>query len=87
MPDFEEERNSHKLTVEEIRSKLKEKGIAPTREWNEKPMYIDSSGMFSFLYNLINYINLCSTLSYLFLYVFFFKMLFSMLNLQSTSQF
>lgn len=39
------------MSVDEIRAKLKEKGIAPSREWNEKPMYIDSSGTIRYLCN------------------------------------
>jgi len=44
LPNFDEERQDQKLSVDEMRVKLKEKGIAPSREWNEKPMFIDSSG-------------------------------------------
>jgi len=44
LPDFDKERKNEKLSVEEMRAQLKEKGIAPTRSWNEKPMFIGSSG-------------------------------------------
>lgn len=44
LPDFDKERRDAKLSVDEMRAQLKEKGIAPTRSWNEKPMFIDSSG-------------------------------------------
>lgn len=44
LPDYDEMRKSDNLTPEEMRSKLKEKGIVPHREWNEKPMFISCSG-------------------------------------------
>ncbi|KFM81478.1 putative 39S ribosomal protein L45, mitochondrial, partial [Stegodyphus mimosarum] len=43
LPDFDQMRRDEKLSVEEMRSKLKEKGIAPARSWHEKPMFISCS--------------------------------------------
>ncbi|XP_055950532.1 probable 39S ribosomal protein L45, mitochondrial [Argiope bruennichi] len=40
LPDFEEQRRDEKLSLEEMRSKLKEKGIVPPREWSEKPIFV-----------------------------------------------
>ncbi|XP_064471916.1 large ribosomal subunit protein mL45-like [Ornithodoros turicata] len=44
LPDYEEIRLKDRLTLEEMRSKLKEKGIAPARPWTEKPVFISCSG-------------------------------------------
>lgn len=44
LPDFDQERQDQKISIEEMRVKLKEKGIAPSREWNEKPMFVGASG-------------------------------------------
>ncbi|KAG8186390.1 hypothetical protein JTE90_026808, partial [Oedothorax gibbosus] len=47
LPDFDEKRRDEKLSLEQLRSKLKEKGIAPPRAWNEKPMYMScTTGIF-----------------------------------------
>lgn len=47
LPDFEQFRMKDRLTPEEARSKLKEKGIAPGRQWMEKPFYMScSAGLF-----------------------------------------
>ncbi|GBO05100.1 putative 39S ribosomal protein L45, mitochondrial [Araneus ventricosus] len=40
LPDFDEQRRDEKLSLEEIRSKMKEKGIVPPREWSEKPIFV-----------------------------------------------
>lgn len=42
LPDFEKMRSDNKLTPEEYVSKLKEKGIAPPRQYKEKPVAICS---------------------------------------------
>nr|CAG4641194.1 EOG090X0DDP [Eulimnadia texana] len=44
LPDFDGDRNSDKLTPDEIRAKMKERGIQPIRPWSEKPMYISCTG-------------------------------------------
>lgn len=44
LPDFEDLRKKDQLTPEEMRSRLKEQGVAPERPWNERPMVISSSG-------------------------------------------
>lgn len=44
LPDFDEIRENEKLSVEEIRQKLKEKGIVPRRKWTEKPMCVSCTG-------------------------------------------
>ncbi|XP_050034895.1 large ribosomal subunit protein mL45 [Dermacentor andersoni] len=44
LPEFEEMRKKDQLTPEEMRSKLKEQGVAPDRPWNERPMVISCSG-------------------------------------------
>ncbi|XP_054719017.1 probable 39S ribosomal protein L45, mitochondrial [Uloborus diversus] len=44
LPDFDEQRRDEKLSIEEMRSKMKEKGIVPHRQWNEKPMYMGCTG-------------------------------------------
>lgn len=44
LPDFEGMRRKDRLTPEEMRTKLKEQGIAPDRPWNERPMVISCSG-------------------------------------------
>lgn len=44
LPDFEElKRAREEISEEEIRSKLKEKGILPSYPWKEKPIYICST--------------------------------------------
>lgn len=47
LPDFDHERKqqSDKLDPEEIRSRMKEKGIAPPNPWTEREMYYPSSMM------------------------------------------
>ncbi|RWS24958.1 putative 39S ribosomal protein L45-like protein [Leptotrombidium deliense] len=44
LPNFDEMRYDAKLTPEEMRTKLKEKGIVPHRTWNEKPLVIRTTG-------------------------------------------
>ncbi|EEC07238.1 conserved hypothetical protein [Ixodes scapularis] len=44
LPDFEQFRMKDRLTPEEARSKLKEKGVAPGRVWMERPIYTSCSG-------------------------------------------
>ncbi|GFT25130.1 probable 39S ribosomal protein L45, mitochondrial [Nephila pilipes] len=44
LPDYDEVRKSEKLSIEEIRAKMKEKGIAPPRQWNEKPLFVSCTG-------------------------------------------
>ncbi|GIY80443.1 probable 39S ribosomal protein L45, mitochondrial [Caerostris extrusa] len=44
LPDFEEQRRDEKLPIEELRVKLKEKGIAPPRNWNDKPLFVSCTG-------------------------------------------
>lgn len=44
LPDFEDRRNDDELSPEEIRSKMKEKGIQPPRPWMERPFYISCTG-------------------------------------------
>lgn len=43
LPDFHEKDDSSKLTPDEIRAKMKEKGIAPPAPWNEKPLFSGST--------------------------------------------
>jgi hypothetical protein len=44
LPDFEDRRAEGELSPEEIRSKMKEKGIQPPRPWTERPFYISCTG-------------------------------------------
>ncbi|XP_023220831.1 probable 39S ribosomal protein L45, mitochondrial isoform X1 [Centruroides sculpturatus] len=44
LPDYDELRREKELTPEEIRAKMKERGIAPPRPWNEKPIFISCTG-------------------------------------------
>jgi len=45
LPDYEEEsKSSDELSREQIRSKMKERGLLPDRPWSEKPFYISSTG-------------------------------------------
>jgi len=44
LPNFEDRRNDDELSPEEIRSKMKEKGIQPPRPWMERPFYISCTG-------------------------------------------
>lgn len=44
LPDYDELRKEKKLSPEEIRAKLKEKGVAPPRPWIEYPINISSTG-------------------------------------------
>lgn len=44
LPDFEDRRTEDDMTPEEIRSKMKEKGIQPPRPWIERPFYISCTG-------------------------------------------
>ncbi|RWS17371.1 putative 39S ribosomal protein L45-like protein [Dinothrombium tinctorium] len=43
LPDFNEARLDYKLTPDEIRAKLKEKGLVPPRQWRERPLLIMST--------------------------------------------
>lgn len=48
LPDFVEindRSQEQKLTPEEMRSKLKEKGVVPHRVWDERPLYVSTSNM------------------------------------------
>lgn len=42
LPNFNE--NVEDLSEDEIRNKMKEKGILPPRPWSEKPVFISSTG-------------------------------------------
>jgi len=46
LPDFQEESSldPDKLTPEEMRSKMKEKGMQPIRPWQEKQMELTCTG-------------------------------------------
>jgi len=44
LPNFEDRRSEADMTPEEIRSKMKEKGIQPPRPWIERPFYISCTG-------------------------------------------
>lgn len=44
LPDFEDTKSEADMTPEEIRSKLKERGMQPPRPWIERPFYISSTG-------------------------------------------
>ncbi|XP_013794078.1 probable 39S ribosomal protein L45, mitochondrial [Limulus polyphemus] len=44
LPDYEEMYQNKDLTPDEIRAKMKEKGVAPPRPWMEKPIYISCTG-------------------------------------------
>lgn len=44
LPEFDDKGIKEKLTLEEMRSHLKEKGIVPHKKWNEKPMLIACTG-------------------------------------------
>ena len=44
LPDFDQLREDQKLSPEEIRSKLKEKGIAPPRTYTERQIFMSSTG-------------------------------------------
>lgn len=46
LPDYDELRREKELSPEEIRAKMKEKGIAPPRPWNERPIFISCTGTF-----------------------------------------
>lgn len=43
LPNFEDMRRDEKLSPEEIRTKLKERGIAPPRNWTERTLALRSS--------------------------------------------
>ena len=47
LPDFDKirakEKLKHRMSPDEIRSELREKGIVPNRKWLERPIYIDDS--------------------------------------------
>ncbi|UYV65122.1 MRPL45 [Cordylochernes scorpioides] len=40
LPDFEEFRQGNNMSPDEMRSYMKEKGVVPSRPWNERPMYL-----------------------------------------------
>jgi hypothetical protein len=40
LPDFQEMRLDDKLTPEQIRSRLKEKGVVPPHVYNERPIFM-----------------------------------------------
>lgn len=42
LPDYNE--NWDNLTEDEIRSKMKEKGLLPVRPWNEEALYVTCTG-------------------------------------------
>ncbi|XP_069673996.1 large ribosomal subunit protein mL45 [Periplaneta americana] len=44
LPDFEDKRDAADLTQEEVRAKMKEKGLQPPRPWMERPFYISCTG-------------------------------------------
>ncbi|XP_042882926.1 probable 39S ribosomal protein L45, mitochondrial [Penaeus japonicus] len=44
LPDLNEEKDVRKMTPDEIRAKMKEKGVQPVRPWMEKPVFISSTG-------------------------------------------
>lgn len=44
LPDFEQMKLDDKLSAEEVRSKLKEKGVAPPRSYNERTVFMSSTG-------------------------------------------
>uniref|UniRef100_T1IZF5 Large ribosomal subunit protein mL45 n=1 Tax=Strigamia maritima TaxID=126957 RepID=T1IZF5_STRMM len=44
LPDYDEMRKDAQLPANEIRLKMKEKGIAPPRGWSERPVVISSTG-------------------------------------------
>jgi large subunit ribosomal protein L45 len=44
LPDFEDLEKSKSMSPEEIRVRMKEKGIAPGRPWMERPYEISSTG-------------------------------------------
>ncbi len=44
LPDFEELERNKNLSPEEMRTKMKEKGLAPGRPWMERPFEISSTG-------------------------------------------
>lgn len=49
LPDFHKQRKADpmKLTPDELRSTLKERGVVPHRKWLEKPVFVgDTSGIF-----------------------------------------
>jgi len=43
LPDFEEAQSSDQFTPEEIRAKMKERGMSPPRAWMERPYEISST--------------------------------------------
>nr|CAG4645807.1 EOG090X0DDP [Lynceus sp. MCZ IZ 141354] len=44
LPNFDEERNRNKMSPDEIKARMKEKGILPHRQWLERPTFISSTG-------------------------------------------
>lgn len=43
LPDLDEQKKVEDMTPDEIRAKMKEKGIQPIRSWMEKPVFISST--------------------------------------------
>lgn len=44
LPNFEEMEKDKHLSPEEMRAKMKEKGLAPGRPWMERPFEISATG-------------------------------------------
>nr|CAG4645107.1 EOG090X0DDP [Leptodora kindtii] len=44
IPNFNEDQDTSKLSTEEIKSRMKERGIKPPRSWVEKPTFISCTG-------------------------------------------
>jgi len=45
LPDFHDPKDKpENMTDEEMRTKFKEKGMSPPRHWNERPIFIGSTG-------------------------------------------
>jgi large subunit ribosomal protein L45 len=44
LPDFEEDERNKGMTPEEMRLKMKEKGLQPGRQWMERPFEISATG-------------------------------------------
>ncbi|KAJ9578235.1 hypothetical protein L9F63_005534 [Diploptera punctata] len=44
LPDFQNQKDASEMTPEEVRSKMKEKGILPPRHWVERPFFISCTG-------------------------------------------
>ena len=44
-PKFDKERYNDRLTLEEQRTMLKEKGVVPHRPWNTRPIMMTTSNL------------------------------------------